>query len=791
MVDRVMTAEARIQARDMTGRVFEQVGKKLKKLSEAQKAINSGGDRGVGKVVDRHVGAMGRITSAANAAGPAIAAGAAAGVRKFASDTVETYREFDKLRRYQKAILHLSDSEQKPLVDQAIHMGGSTRFNDIQVLEAQTDLAQRGIKRDVIIPITDAAASFATAMGTDLPEAAKTLEGIIFSTGKNVENGAQAITEANRVASFATKLAKIGGLDAEDIKQYFKYGGQPGAVAGFSDPTMGAMAALMRRSNIRGDEAGVATRAISGKLVAPTSKGIAAMSAVGVDYNKYTKMPGGLSSDALEGNFKRDLGKGFSPAVRKKIDEINNNSELVSDRGAYTEAVTDAVSPLFEKNKKGKMKAQDRHAVAKSVGQFHKYSAESVDSEGLLRALIGAHMTLAQSNAVFGQQQGGRFLAVAQHGLPLFDEYFKNLAGAGDDFHKQIAEERNQGFDAAVTRFDGAVKNLETALGRSNDSWMTGGADAMGKLIQHLAESDDGVLKFATAVGGAATAVATFETALGALGIMQKVTGGDAAALGVGGGFLARMGFYGKLGVWGLMAYLAYQMAEKDGPAAVQKNSEDRGKDSESGLKAQLDQIETKINAVAAQPDHAGDMAALRAQEMDLLGRLAEIEQRKADKPIDVTGKITATVDKPVDITGREEISTSAQYLASAEAFVFGFQRTKISESEFAGVLPRWVSGAIAASPAKTCTARRKYAGSQAMVSNAHKTPVCLYVGNSIPLCSSKIGRISSPLPSSICSRAASKGSGAASASRGNSFLRLVKTRGSELMPGSTSLRGW
>jgi len=36
------------------------------------------------------------------------------------------------------------------------------------------------------------------------------------------------------------------------LRRFFKYGGLSGSTAGLSDETTGAMAALMRRANIRG-----------------------------------------------------------------------------------------------------------------------------------------------------------------------------------------------------------------------------------------------------------------------------------------------------------------------------------------------------------------------------------------------------------------------------------------------------------------------------------------------------------------------------------------------------------
>ncbi len=60
---------------------------------------------------------------------------------------LEVYREFDKERRYGKVVMGITDEQQKPLVEQAIHGGATSKFNDIQWLESQRELAMRGLQQ--------------------------------------------------------------------------------------------------------------------------------------------------------------------------------------------------------------------------------------------------------------------------------------------------------------------------------------------------------------------------------------------------------------------------------------------------------------------------------------------------------------------------------------------------------------------------------------------------------------------------------------------------------------------
>lgn len=458
-----------------------------------------------------------RRTRRRTAAG--IVAGAA-GVRvgqaadHLASGALHTYREFDDLRRYQKAILGLTDEEQKPFVDQAIRMGSKTRFNDLQVLEAQLSLAQRGVKRDFIRPFVEESANYAMAMGTSLPDAATTLEGIIFGTGKHIENPEEALKTMRRTVDFSVKLAKIGGLNDNDIKEFFKFGGMPGSTVGFSDEYLGAMAALMRRANISGSEAGVATRSAAAHLVSPTADARVTLAELGIDYGKFVKSPA-ATPESFEAGFKEKFGKGLSAAALDKVKGIISNPELVEDRGAFTAALNEVLRPEFL-TKKGKIDANAAKAIAKFTAKYYDTLATSTDVEGLMTAILAANPSLNALNKIFTEKHGGKFSKLRDVGLLM--EYINSLKHAPEGFAGKIADERQGGYAGARARLEGSAKNLETATGRAWDSDGQGGlltkiTDTAANLVQHLAELDPKILAFGSGLGLLAGKIAEFSGA--------------------------------------------------------------------------------------------------------------------------------------------------------------------------------------------------------------------------------------------------------------------------------------
>jgi TP901 family phage tail tape measure protein len=484
---------------------------------------------------------------AASAMGAGAVASVGSRLPTAARAILHTYREYDDLLRYQRAVADLAPEERESRQRQALHLGGSTRFNDLQVLEAQLSLTQRGVKKEFVEPFVAELVNYAQAMNTDLPSAATTLEGIILSTNKNIEDATTASQVMRRTIDLAVKMAKLGGLDSEGIAQAFKFGGASGHTAGLSDQTMSGMFATLHRLNFSGDEAGVAVRAIAAKLVAPTTKGLDALEAMGIHYNDFTKMPGGMSAQNLEGMANRRFGKGFSAAQRDALAEIMADPDKVGDREKFVADVSTIVAQTFEKGRHGKLKAQDATKVAKLVSDFYKLSVEGVDAEGLLHAVLTKNPSLALANAMFTDKHGGKIASLAQN-LKVFDDIVAQLQHVKEGFAKEIAEERMAGFAGALSKLEGALLNAATSIGRAFDAdgkggLLTGLAGRVAGLVQGFAELNGATVAVTSAIVGLGGTAATIfgawkltRTLLGfgagaQLGASAAALGGSATAL--------------------------------------------------------------------------------------------------------------------------------------------------------------------------------------------------------------------------------------------------------------------
>lgn len=440
-----------------------------------------------------------------------------------------TYAEFDMEIRRQVAMAGLTKEERSSRINQAVRLGGASTFNDIQVLHAQRTLAGRGVRKDLVEPFVEEILNYAQAMNVELPSAAKTLEGIVFSTNQHIEDAATATKVMRRNVDLAVKTAKVGGLEDHDIQAAFKMGGATSTGAGFSIETMDTIFALLRKSGYSGEEAGTAARGISSKFIAPSKQGLTALDAMGVKYQNFVRMPDALNADRLGSSVKRTFGKDLSPRQMQRLQALMNDPDALLDRDKFTASATGIIGQSFDKNKKGQLKAADAHAIAKTVGDFYKMAAESVDTEGLLRAVINAHPTQAQLNALVTREHGGKLGSIAQK-PELFDEYRKKIADTPEGFAKSIGDAVMGGFYGAQKRIENTRLNVETAMGRSLDNNGEGGglltraATAIADFQQHIAELDPKIVALGTSVTVAGGKIAEAAGTLGLMGSALALT---------------------------------------------------------------------------------------------------------------------------------------------------------------------------------------------------------------------------------------------------------------------------
>lgn len=432
--------------------------------------------------------------------------------RKIAADAITSVADFDIATRKQKVFADLEDADQAPLQAQAKKIGQETQFSNIDVVKAQTASMQglpsgfaSRLKSEVAAGIVENVRDYSTLMETDLKEGSETIRAYLQQTGKDISTKEKALAEAQKATNQLVKMAKIGGMDGDDVKLFLKFAASPGTAAQVSTDTMLTLGALARQGGLRGDEAGVFMRSTASKLVSPTTKGIAALNAAGINHSDYVKMPETLSTAALENQFRNSSGKSFTPEVRKKVDAVNTNKDLIADRAKYTAAITAAVGDILGKKKDGTVRASDSKVAAKAAGEFHKLSAKSFDTEGLLDRVFSSNMTLPQLNAFLTDKHGGKGAITARQ-WEEFKSARAKVKAAGDDpnMARDKAKEVMSGVGGSWENMKGSLENFTLQVGTANSGLIRLTADGIGNAVDSFSKLSTTTQQVLSLMGGGA-----------------------------------------------------------------------------------------------------------------------------------------------------------------------------------------------------------------------------------------------------------------------------------------------
>ena len=443
----------------------------------------------------------------------------------------ERYREFDKERRYAQVVMGASDAQMKPLVDQAIRGSANSKFNDVQWLAAQRNLAARGYNRDQVLGFTPTASQLGQAFDISMEDGVKLFEGAMLGFKKDVSTEAAAKQSAQRTADLEVKTSKISGADADDLIQLYKRGAAAAQMAGLTEEQLLAFGGTAKKVNIGGDEAATAFVALTKNLLHPTHEARTAMTASGIDFSRYQKI-GPVNEEGFATEVARNYGVKLKAGVRAGLHRIFADPEMMADPAKFTPAITRLLRRDLHGND-----AKSLKSIAGLAGRYRDDSATGVDTQGLLSAIMaGLSKNPALANVIFGSKQGGRISA----GLnpEMFAHLLDELKNHSEGFAEKVSDARMAGFNGALDKLSNQLAILETSIGRSfdndgNGGFLTNATLAATKFVQVLGEANPRLLRVggeAVLLAGAFAALKSVDFLRGGFGLKASASALDLSA---------------------------------------------------------------------------------------------------------------------------------------------------------------------------------------------------------------------------------------------------------------------
>lgn len=461
--------------------------------------------------------------------------GAGAAAKRVFEKATSTFAEMDDATRFQRVILGITPEQQKTLTAQAMRIGQDTSLRNADVVKGQTrigsSLSDHLKTPGVIAAITQNASDYAQAMNVSLDDAAEAVQGRMLSLRYDMSTPEAAANSAKHAANRLVQFAKSSGANHNDIMGYGKFGNAPGHVAGFSEEMSDAMAAQLRRIGYEGSMAGNFVRAAATKLAVPTQKGLTALASAGIEHDDYVSRDKRMSVDNLEKVVSGRYGKKLNASQKRRIAGIFDDDDMVGKREEFVPAVSGILEEtLAKRTKKGKVNAKDAESIAKAVNEFLSASAGATDIERLMKDVIRKGITPALGKYLFGQEHGGRAMALDLKTLEKDQATFRNTP---DNRASDVGVKRNEGVSGARLRFQGSQ---ETALNRVAQVWereLAVSYDAAGNALDRVSNLSDQALRAGTVALAASAGLLSLKGAAAAASLLG-IPGARAVAAGAG-----------------------------------------------------------------------------------------------------------------------------------------------------------------------------------------------------------------------------------------------------------------
>ena len=308
------------------------------------------------------------------------------------------------------AVSKLTTKQFKELSDEAKRIGKTTAFSASEAAGAMTELAKAGFSADKILRTTAEAMKLAGATSTDLSTAAGVLAvqyGLFEKQGVSAE----------KMVNLMVKTANASVQSFGDLSEALKTASPIASTLGISFEEVTAMIGVMAEQGFKGEQAGVAIRAMLSRLIKPSGEAAAAIERLGIDLTKVSK----------ETAF-TDILNQFAKAGAKSADVITIFNEIAGTKlvGVLKKG-GDAITE-FKKKQDAARGATEAQAI--------KLQTLTGRWQIFISALKGVALT------IFGE----------------VESTLKNLTNTGTKFVSR--------FDAEITKIIATFKSLGTELSR-------------------------------------------------------------------------------------------------------------------------------------------------------------------------------------------------------------------------------------------------------------------------------------------------------------------------------------
>ncbi|MFG6500145.1 phage tail tape measure protein [Sulfitobacter sp. 1A15106] len=347
----------------------------------------------------------------------------------------------------------------KDLRAEAHRMAEGSRFDIIEVTQAQKYLSMAGLGQQQVLGSTEATIAAATALSMDVATVADKLSNTALGFGlmdsdSDLDEARGAMTKIADVVAFTASRTNVSGAQAfETLKSL----GPVARGTGRDLEEMAAMMGVLGNNGIQGAEAGVALRSSIARIAAPTNKMLGLFKSVNLNLDDFMTRSGKLDSGGL---FKGLLGTGL--LSQSDISKIENpiNAIFANTNIGDSEKIAEVRSVIKDVLD---LDPADLEELGEAISTFGMSTVSGFNFQEFMKTISTMDLSYGQLADIFGKRHVTKMQALMYGIVDSFrieDEIRNGAAGQAN----RMLEEQMAGLYGALEKLRSTWKNFQTNL---------------------------------------------------------------------------------------------------------------------------------------------------------------------------------------------------------------------------------------------------------------------------------------------------------------------------------------
>jgi hypothetical protein len=382
------------------------------------------------------------------------------------------------------ATLQGTVEEMAALEDQARSLGRETIFDPIDVVNAQTAMAQSGFAAHQILGGLEHGLDLVAGSGMNANEGLRQLTDTVLALGYEMRTAEESGRALQEVADSFSYTAANSNATVPSLLEGSRQAAPLFNMTGAGVQEMAAMQGALGNVGFHGSQAGRGLRNMILRIMAPTARATRAFSDLGVEVDSFITRTESITGEGLA-NYLAGIGQISQVTADQLMPDI---SAIMSDSTMGITEQMDAVRSMIVESLN--LSPEDGANIAEQISGYMSSTVESLDVMGVMQELAESGATVAQLRDIFGTYYVSQMAAMLSNWdeesgvAALYEALLENSTG----YAARRAEQLMANWSGTVRRYRAAFQEMFLSIFEAIEPRLSQIVEAITSVFNRISE---------------------------------------------------------------------------------------------------------------------------------------------------------------------------------------------------------------------------------------------------------------------------------------------------------------